>query len=152
MNIQKVTRFLAIALSAAALAGYGCGRDGGGGGATTTGTTTTGTTITGATQATSATGSGTQSAGVGSNSGQTLSNLAAVGGSCPGCAPQYRSPLAGKDKRFNKLHAAEVKAMRVPQMKKAAFLKRQRPLQQARRPLYQYHSPLNHVQMEERLP
>ena len=124
MNIQKVTRFLAIALSAAALAGYGCGRDGGGGGATTTGTTTTGTTITGATQATSATGSGTQSAGVGSNSGQTLSNLAAVGGSCPGCAPQYRSPLAGKDKRFNKLHAAEVKAMRVPQMKKAAFLKK----------------------------
>lgn len=130
MKTKQVSKILAMALSAAALAVYGCG--GGGGGTTapppTTGTTTTGTTITGATPAASASGSGTQSAGVGSNSGQTLSNLASVGTGCPTCAPQYRSPLAGKDKRFNKLHAAEVKAMRVPQMKKAAFLKKAKAL------------------------
>lgn len=132
MKTKQVSKILAIALSTAALAVYGCGRDGGGTAAPAT-TTTTGTTITGATQATSATGSGTQSAGVGSNSGQTLSNLAAVGGSCAGCAPQYRSPLAGKDKRFNKLHAAEIKAMKVPQMKKASFLKKAKALASAKK-------------------
>lgn len=125
MKTKQVSKILAMALSGAALAVYGCG---GGGGTTAPATTTptTGTTITGATPAASASGSSTQSAGVGSNSGQTLSNLAAVG-SPPG-APQYRSPLAGKDKRFNKLHAAEVKAMKVPQMKKAAFLKKAKAL------------------------
>ena len=132
MKTKQVSKILAIVLSAAALAVYGCGRDGGGGSATT-GTTTTGTTITGATQATSATGSGTQSAGVGSNTGQTLSNLASVGTGCPTCAPQYRSPLAGKDNRFNKLHAAEIKAMKGPQMKKAAFLKKAKALASGKR-------------------
>lgn len=124
MKTKQVSRILAMALSTAALAVYGCG--GGGGGGTTAPATTTGTTISGATQATSASGSGTQSASVGSNTGQTLSNLAAVGTS-PG-APHYRSPLAGKDNRFNKLHAAEIKALKVPQMKKAAALKKAKAL------------------------
>lgn len=107
MKTGKVSRILAIALSTAALAVYGCGGGGGGGGGAGGGG---GTTISNATQAGDASASATQSASVSSNVGQTLSNLA----SPAGMAPKYRSPLAGKDAKFNKLHAAEVKAMKAP--------------------------------------
>lgn len=118
MKTKQVSRILAIALSTAALAVYGCGGGSSSGG-------TGGTTITGATQANSAGASATQTASIGSNTGQSLSNIASIGGSnCPTCAPQYRSPLAGKDKRFNKMHAAQVKAFKSPISRKAAFLKK----------------------------
>ncbi|MBM2838582.1 MAG: hypothetical protein HW415_1207 [Deltaproteobacteria bacterium] len=73
MKTGNVSKILAIVLSTAALAVYGCGGGSSGGGATT-GTTTGGTTITGATQANSAGASATQTASIGSNTGQSLTH------------------------------------------------------------------------------
>lgn len=120
METKKASKILATALSFAAIAVYGCGGGGGGGGGG--GTTTTTTPITSAPQAADAGASGVQSSSVSSNVGQSLSNIAAVGTGAG--APKYRSPLVGKDTKFNKMHAAEVKAMKGPASRKAAFLRK----------------------------
>lgn len=121
MKSTNLPKLLALAVSSVVLTVYGCGGGGGGGttGGDTGGSGGTTTTISNASQAGSAGGSTTQGASVGANSGQTLSNLASPVG-----APKYRSPLVGKDPRFNKMHAAEVRAMKAPTKHYAAFVKK----------------------------
>lgn len=125
MKNRNVTRFLAVAVSSLALAVSGCGGGGGGGGTTTDsggggggGTTTIST----KSQAQSAGASSTQGASVSANVGQTLSNVAAPVGKTG--APKYYSPIVGNDTKFNAMHAAQVRAMRLPANRMAAVLKK----------------------------
>jgi len=119
---MKLKHVLAAGIPLLGIVIAGCGGGGGGGDSGTT--TSTNTTITSNAQGTTASASGTQSASLAANSATSLSNLATpISGTV---APRYRSPLAGKDARFNTLHAAEVKAMNVPKAKLAAAVQKAR--------------------------
>ncbi|MCK9418036.1 MAG: hypothetical protein M0R70_01500 [Nitrospirae bacterium] len=119
--MKNISKYLLTALVSVALAmtmtacGGGGSSDGGGGGG--------GGAITTNAQGSSASASAAQSTSLASNSGVSLSNIAEGSQSGPG-ASRFKTPLAVKDAKFNKVHAAQTRAMKVQKKKLASALKK----------------------------